>query len=123
MVNVCPKLTCSEPLGDKLCFMHSASNPVEWIKLMKCPQGYLCDSTQKLGWFDTKAQSILGSTSPYKSPVWRKQTIAKCEKYEAFGYNLLPGRTCYSDSQCLSFNCNDRKCKGYSSGTSCSSHE
>lgn len=45
MVTVCPRLTCSEPLGDKVCFMHSATNPVEWIRLMKCPMGYLCDST------------------------------------------------------------------------------
>jgi hypothetical protein len=45
MVTVCPRLTCSEPLGDKVCFMHSSSNPVEWIKLMKCPTGYQCDST------------------------------------------------------------------------------
>lgn len=40
MVTLCPKLTCSEPLGDKVCFMHSSTNPVEWIKLMKCPKGY-----------------------------------------------------------------------------------
>jgi hypothetical protein len=40
MVSVCPKLTCSEPLGDKVCYMHSSTNPVEWIKLMKCPKGY-----------------------------------------------------------------------------------
>jgi len=45
MVTVCPRLTCSEPLGEKVCFMHSSSNPVEWIKLMKCPRGYQCDST------------------------------------------------------------------------------
>jgi hypothetical protein len=92
MVTVCPRLTCSEPLGDKVCFMHSSSNPVEWIKLMKCPKGYLCDSTQELAWFNTKAQSILGSKSPLKSPSWKRQTISKCEKYSNFSHFVLMKR-------------------------------
>ena len=29
----CPRITCSETLGDGVCFMHSATNPVDWIKL------------------------------------------------------------------------------------------
>lgn len=33
LVTICPKVTCSEPLGDNVCFMHSGTNPVEWIKL------------------------------------------------------------------------------------------
>lgn len=35
----CPRLTCSEDLGTGVCFMHSATNPVEWIKLAGCPNG------------------------------------------------------------------------------------
>lgn len=33
LVTICPKVTCSEPLGENVCFMHSGTNPVEWIKL------------------------------------------------------------------------------------------
>ena len=35
----CPRLTCSENLGEGVCFMHSGTNPVEWIKLADCPSG------------------------------------------------------------------------------------
>lgn len=40
LINVCPKVTCSEPLGDGVCFMHSGTSPVEWIKLYACNPGY-----------------------------------------------------------------------------------
>ena len=33
LVTVCPRVTCSETLGDNVCYMHSATNPVEWVKL------------------------------------------------------------------------------------------
>ena len=33
LVTVCPRVTCSETLGDKVCYMHSGTNPVEWVKL------------------------------------------------------------------------------------------
>jgi hypothetical protein len=33
LISVCPKVTCSEPLEDDVCFRHSGTNPVEWIKL------------------------------------------------------------------------------------------
>jgi hypothetical protein len=33
LVTICPKVTCSEPLGENVCFMHSGTNPVEWVKL------------------------------------------------------------------------------------------
>ena len=39
MVETCPRITCSEPLGEKVCYMHSGTNPVEWIKLYSCPSG------------------------------------------------------------------------------------
>jgi hypothetical protein len=125
MVNVCPTVTCSEPLGDKVCFMHSGTNPVEWIKLQSCPSGYICDTqtTKDLAWYTTTKQSILGSSSPLKSPTWRKQTIAKCERDIAFKQNLLPGRACNTNYDCQSFNCLDKKCKGKSSGSTCSGHE
>ena len=116
LVTICPKVTCSEPLGDNVCFMHSGTNPVEWIKLQQCPRGYLCDYTQDLAWYDTLQQSIVGSSSPYKSPTWRKQTIAKCEPLTAYRQNLLPGRDCSSNYECQSFNCLDSRCKGKVSG-------
>lgn len=84
MVTTCPRITCSEPLGPSVCFLHSASNPVEWIKLQKCKDGERCDTTQPLAWYDTKLQSVLGSTKVDKSPTWRRQTLAKCEKNSKF---------------------------------------
>lgn len=100
LVTICPKVTCSEPLGDKVCYMHSGTNPVEWVKLQQCPNGYLCDYTQNMAWYDTLQQSILGSSNPLKSPTWRKQTIAKCEPLNSFRQNLLPGRDCSVNYEC-----------------------
>ncbi len=37
MINSCPRITCSEPLGKNVCFMHSGTNPVEWMKFQPCP--------------------------------------------------------------------------------------
>jgi hypothetical protein len=75
-----------------------------------------------MAWYDTETQSVVGSSNPHKSPTWRKQTIAKCEPHEAFKQHLLPGRNCSSNYECQSFDCLDNKCKGKSSGVSCSGH-
>ena len=66
----CPRLTCSENLGEGVCFMHSATNPVEWIKLANCPDGQVCDATQDFAWYDTFKQSIEQATELGKSTSW-----------------------------------------------------
>lgn len=48
----CPRLTCSEDLGDGVCFMHSGTSPVEWLKIANCPSGQICDASQEWAWFD-----------------------------------------------------------------------
>ncbi|TNV73254.1 hypothetical protein FGO68_gene12340 [Halteria grandinella] len=115
----CPRITCSEPLGDDVCFLHSSDNPVSWIKLQSCPPGKLCPSP--LASFTTHSQSILAANDPLKSPTFQRLTKATCET--TYNRNLLPGRKCTSNFQCQSFVCEEQKCKGYSSGASCYKHE
>ncbi len=59
---------------------------------------------------------------PTKSTSWRKLTKSRCNVPSKFRQNLLAGRYCESNYECLSFNCTDNKCKGKSSGVSCSDH-
>ena len=62
---VCPRLSCSEDLsyhlnlGDvghfedlaaDVCFMHSGTNPVEWIKFDGCPEDQICDLPNDYAW-------------------------------------------------------------------------
>jgi len=72
LINTCPTITCSEPLGNNVCFMHSGTNPVEWMKFQPCPSGMLCEPDSPQAWFTTQGQTILGSSNPESSPTWRK---------------------------------------------------
>ncbi|CDW84482.1 UNKNOWN [Stylonychia lemnae] len=119
----CPRLTCSENLGDGVCFMHQATNPVEWIKLASCPSGQICDATSDYAWYDVFKQSIEQANELGKSSTWKKLTKSRCDSSAKFRQNLLPGRYCQSNYECSSFNCTDNICKGQASGTSCSYHD
>ena len=103
--------------------MHSSTQPVEWIKLSACPSGYTCDASQQFAWYDLLKQDIIVATDESKSVTWRRMVESQCEPIQAARQNLLPGRYCESNYECLSFNCTDNKCKGSLSGSSCSEHQ
>jgi hypothetical protein len=67
-------------------------------------------------------QDITGSNYVSDSPVWRKQTKAKCENVATQRAMLLAGRNCKNSYECMSYNCTDTKCNGYGSGATCASH-
>jgi len=35
--NVCPTMGCDADIGEDICFLHSASNPVTYIRMYQCP--------------------------------------------------------------------------------------
>jgi hypothetical protein len=121
-ITKCPRITCSEPLGPNVCFLHSGDNPVSWLRYQPCPSGTLCPGEDELAFFDTERQWILGSSDPLKSPTFRKLTHATCQPLSFYQKELLPGRKCTSNYQCQSFVCEDLRCKGLPSGHTCSTH-
>ena len=58
-----------------------------------------------------------------KSSSYMRTTEARCMDNAKFRKNLLAGRKCESDFECLSHDCQSGFCKGKSSGKSCASHE
>ena len=80
----CPKLSCSENLGNGVCYMHSSSNPVEWIKFSSCGDQQWCDLYTDYAYFDMFKQTILGSTDHSKSVTFKKLTESKCEAISKF---------------------------------------
>ena len=72
----------------------------------------MCDASQDWAWYDLLKQDIIGAAEPGKSVTWKRLVEAKCEPVSNFRQNLLPGRVCSTNYECLSFNCTDSKCKG-----------
>ena len=35
----CPTIDCGMDIGTNICFLHSGSNPVTYIRLQQCPSG------------------------------------------------------------------------------------
>lgn len=35
----CPTIECDANIGDNVCYLHSGTNPVSYIKLYQCPTG------------------------------------------------------------------------------------
>ena len=54
----CPILACGMDIGEKVCFLHSGDNPVSYIRLMECDDGYYCDigDEKKYAWVDAQSQ-------------------------------------------------------------------
>lgn len=55
---VCPTIGCDADIGDRVCFLHSASNPVSYIRMYQCPANYICDikETSKYAWVNSNYQ-------------------------------------------------------------------
>lgn len=54
----CPSLDCGMDIGERVCFLHSGSNPVSYIRLMQCDEGYYCDigDEKRYAWVNAQSQ-------------------------------------------------------------------
>lgn len=116
----CPTLSCSESFDTGTCYLHSATNPVEWIKMANCtsPDEY-CE-IQNPAFFSMSYQETASSRNPLKSISFNHQVEGKCVPLKKKAKNLLPGRYCDENYECLSFNCTSNKCYGETTGKACS---
>ena len=95
----CPRLTCAENLDytyklglvgefpdleDTVCFMHSGTNPVEWIKFAPCPEGYTCNLPDNYAWINATLQFDMSSQKLSRSSTYMRTTEARCKKNEDF---------------------------------------
>ncbi|CDW72072.1 UNKNOWN [Stylonychia lemnae] len=123
----CPILECTDKSrDDKLCFIHSGTNPVTTVKFYPCNEGFVCDldyNRDELAWVNSTQQFTQSSTDPNLSAVYQKKTQAYCVSLEKFKYNLLAGRQCLHNSQCYQRNCYFGICRGKSSGEECANHQ
>ena len=52
----CPKINCGMDIGKNICYLHSASNPVSYIRMQECPSDKYCDigDRTKTAWIDAQ---------------------------------------------------------------------
>ena len=52
----CPTIDCGMDIGKNVCFLHSASNPVSYIRMQQCPDNSYCDigDRTKYAWVDAE---------------------------------------------------------------------
>ncbi|CDW72418.1 UNKNOWN [Stylonychia lemnae] len=122
--NVCPTMGCDADIGEKVCYLHSASNPVTYIRMYQCPQNYICDisDSSKYAWVDSKYQQYTSSSNPLRSQVYGSMTVGKCKKASILDANLNNGRECIKDNQCISQRCVKGYCKGRDENDNCAQH-
>mmetsp|Transcript_7233 Transcript_7233/g.6349 ORF Transcript_7233/g.6349 Transcript_7233/m.6349 type:complete len:180 (+) Transcript_7233:1-540(+) len=118
----CPLLTCTDYLGEGMCYMNSGGPPISYIKFARCPEGEFCDFHTDWTFFDQRDQAIHYSVDPYRSQAYKHLTKSKCEPLAFFRRDLNPGRICESNFECTNFNCTDFVCKGKESGDNCYDH-
>ena len=53
----CPSIDCGMDIGSNVCYLHSGSNPVSYIRMQACPAGYYCDigDQSKYAWVDAQS--------------------------------------------------------------------
>jgi hypothetical protein len=52
----CPSFGCDADIGDNVCYIHSESNPVTYIKMYSCPTNYICDisNSSEYAWINSQ---------------------------------------------------------------------
>jgi hypothetical protein len=67
-LNRCPTLACNSTIGDNVCYLHSATSPVDDIKVFKCPSDQWCNvDTSSMAWVDFQKQQTDSSSTETKS--------------------------------------------------------
>lgn len=104
----CPALECFDNARpDDLCFEHSGTSPVSKVNFYPCQYpDQICDlspATRDFAWVNsTQQQSNAVETDPELSPLFGKRITAYCVPRDRFKQEVLPGRYCTQEVQCLS---------------------
>lgn len=102
-----PQLKCGDNLGPNVCFRHSATNPVTFMRFTQCSDpNQVCAMGNDYAWVESDLQFKGSIGLNDNSLVKNKNTIAYCHSPNDFRNNLLPGRNCSHDTQCLDGSCN-----------------
>ena len=96
----CPKINCGMDIGDNVCFRHSGSNPVSYIRMQECPNDRYCDigDENKYAWVDAKYQQYTSGREAALSQVFGSKTIGYCRKVSTLDAMLNNGRECRADN-------------------------
>eukprot|EP00347_Sterkiella_histriomuscorum_P023818 403333281 len=125
----CPTLTCNEDLGTRICYQHSGTSPVTYIKTDPCPyQNQICDigDDKNMAWVNTVGQYWTNQQKYQNlsySMINHKNTIGYCKSTLSFQKGLNSGRRCLYNHQCNSLKCDNGICRGKSQGQNCGKHE
>lgn len=62
----CPEIACDTDIGEKVCFLHSGSSPVSYIRMYGCSSNEICDigDSNKVAWVDSIFQKHTAGSIP-----------------------------------------------------------
>ncbi len=96
----CPTIDCGMDIGKNVCFLHSGSNPVSYIRMQQCPENTYCDigDKSKYAWVDAQYQQYSSGKQPAFSQVFGHKTIGYCRKASTIDVMMNNGRNCMADN-------------------------
>lgn len=82
----CPDLSCDEPIGGTICFLHPGGSPVEGtIRTFKCPRNQYCGIQEgRYAWVEASKNSLNDSPNRGDSAVYKKILQKECEIIDVF---------------------------------------
>ena len=86
----CPVLSCAEPIGSDICFLHPGESPVKGeIRTFGCPSDHWCYLKQEnyrenYAWVKSYKQNIKNSDYLSDSVINYKYTERRCEHVSTF---------------------------------------
>ena len=96
----CPKINCGMDIGKNVCYLHSASNPVSYIRMQECPSDKYCDigDASKYAWIDAEYQQYASGRQAALSQVFGQKTVGYCRSAKTIDSMLNNGRMCSTDN-------------------------
>ena len=96
----CPKINCGMDIGKNVCYLHSASNPVSYIRMQECPSDKYCDigDANKYAWIDAQYQQYASGRQAALSQVFGQKTVGYCRSAKTIDSMLNNGRMCAADN-------------------------
>lgn len=87
-------------IGNNVCYRHSGSNPVSYIRMQQCAPGYYCDISDqsKFAWVDAQYQQYTSGREAALSQVFGQKTVGYCRKVSTKNSMLNNGRECLKDN-------------------------